>query len=207
LTRCARSNGGEDTLKGHECTIYFATGNKGKWDEAAEVAAQFGVRLKRVRGVKIEIQSDNLQEIASFAASEACKATFRPVVTEDSGFFVRALDGFPGPYSSYVYKTLGCEGILQLLHSERNRDASFRAAVAYCKPKSRPVCFSGIVNGTVSRNQRGDHGFGFDPIFTPKEGDGRTFAEMSTPQKNMYSHRARAFTAFFDWLTLSGRGT
>jgi XTP/dITP diphosphohydrolase len=198
-----RSNGGEGTLKERERTIYFATGNKGKWNEATEVAAEFGVRLKRVRGVKLEIQSDDLREIASFAAGEACKTILHPVVAEDSGFFVHALGGFPGPYSSYVYRTLGCEGILRLLHSEHNRDAAFQATVAFCKPKSRPVYFTGIVNGTVSRDQRGNHGFGFDPIFIPKEGDGRTFAEMSTRQKNMYSHRARAFTSFFNWLTIA----
>jgi XTP/dITP diphosphohydrolase len=123
----------------------------------------------------------------------------RPVVAEDSGLFVDSLDGFPGPYSSYVFRTIGNRGVLRLLPLPGKRGASFQAAVAYCTPGSDPVGFSGSVNGVVARYPRGIHGFGFDPIFIPEEGDGRTFAEMSTQDKNLLSHRSRAFTKFFKW--------
>jgi XTP/dITP diphosphohydrolase len=188
-------------LKGRERTVYFATENKGKYTEVARIATEFQVRLKQLRRGKMEIQSDDLREIASFAAKEACEATLHPVVAEDSGFFVHALGGFPGPYSAYVYRTIGNKGILRLLRSAGNRDASFEAAAAFCMPKMDPVCFIGTVNGAVTHHPRGIHGFGFDPIFMPKDGDGRTFAEMCTKDKNLLSHRARAFTQFFKWLT------
>jgi XTP/dITP diphosphohydrolase len=187
-------------LKGRERTVYFATENKGKYMEVARIATEFGVRLKQLPHGKMEIQSDDLREIASFAAKKACETTLHPVVAEDSGFFIHALGGFPGPYSAYVFRTIGNRGILRLLGSADNRDASFQAAVAFCKPKADPVCFSGRVNGVVTRHPKGVHGFGFDPIFMPKEGDGRTFAEMSTKEKNLLSHRATAFTKFFKWL-------
>ena len=188
-------------MKGRERTVYFATENKGKYTEVARIATEFGVRLKQLQRGKMEIQSDNLREIASFAAKEACVSGLRPVVAEDSGFFVQALSGFPGPYSAYVYRTIGNKGILRLLRSTGDRDASFQAAVAFCMPKADAVCFSGNVNGAVTRHPRGIHGFGFDPIFIPKEGDGRTFAEMCANEKNRFSHRARAFRKFFTWLT------
>jgi XTP/dITP diphosphohydrolase len=189
-------------LKGRDRTVYFATENKGKYSEVARIATEFGVRLKQLPRSKTEIQSDDLREIASFAAKDACEAALRPVVAEDSGFFVHVLGGFPGPYSAYVYRTIGNRGILRLLRSAVNRGASFQAAVAFCMPKADAVCFSGNVNGAVTRYPRGIHGFGFDPIFMPKEGDGRTFAEMSAKDKNLFSHRARAFRKFFTWLTM-----
>jgi XTP/dITP diphosphohydrolase len=188
-----------DTLTGHKRTVYFATGNKGKFIEAANVAARFGLTLKHMRIDKLEIQSDNLAEIASFAAMDAARSKRRPVVAEDAGFFVKALAGFPGPYSSYVFKTLGTGGILNLMEKRENRGAFFQASVAFCTPTSRPKCFTGFVQGRVSRRPRGTHGFGFDPIFIPKRGDGRTFAQMTTDEKNTISHRALAFARFSKW--------
>jgi XTP/dITP diphosphohydrolase len=206
LERCGRSSGGEDTLKGrHDTIVYFTTGNKGKNVEAARIAAEFGVRLRQVNRPKVEIQSDDLKEIATFSAKEAAEATHRPVVAEDSGFFVHALSGFPGPYSSFVHETIGSQGILNLMRTVRNREAHFQAAVAFCIPEAQPVSFSASVNGVVIRRMRGRHGFGFDPIFVPKGGDGRTFAQMGADEKNILSHRAGAFRQFFSWLVVRPR--
>jgi XTP/dITP diphosphohydrolase len=182
-------------------TVYFVSGNKGKYNEVASIAEQFGVRVKWIRHAKKEMQSDNLREIACLAAKDLCAEVHLPVVAEDSGFFVHALGGFPGPYSAYVHRTIGTDGILRLLRSVKARDAHFQAVVALCKPKSRPVSFSGVVEGTVSIHPKGSHGFGFDPIFIPRGGDGRTFAEMSTNEKNAFSHRSKAFSKLFSRLT------
>ena len=180
-------------------TVYFATGNRGKYIEAVRIASAHGVALKHLRLQKQEIQSEHITDIASFAATHAAASTLKAVVAEDAGLFVKGLSGFPGPYSSYVFDTLGLRGILRLMQNMRNREALFQAAVAYCEPRKRPTCFTGIVGGTLARRPRGSHGFGFDPIFIPKEGDGRTFAEMSTNEKNLCSHRARAFSKFCRW--------
>jgi XTP/dITP diphosphohydrolase len=122
------------------------------------------------------------------------------VVAEDAGLFVDALQGFPGPYSSDVYKRLGVKGVLKLMEGVRNRKASFRSAVAFCRPAGRPKCFLGTVVGTIGLRPRGSGGFGFDPIFIPAEGDGRTFAQMTVDEKNRMSHRARSFRKFSRWL-------
>jgi len=186
-------------LKEHSRTIYFATGNRGKYIEAVRIAAGYGIHLKHLRFEKEEIQSDDLTEIASFAAKQASESKRCAVVSEDAGFFVEALNGFPGPYSSYVFRTLGTRGILKLMRGVKNRKASFRATVAYCTPGRPPKCFTGVVGGVVSKKPKGSYGFGFDPIFIPLQGDGRTFAEMNTIEKNALSHRAKAFARFSKW--------
>jgi len=188
-----------DTLTGHDPKVYFATGNKEKFIEAADVTARFGITLKYLRTQKLEIQSNNLAEIASFAAIDSARSKKRPVISEDAGFFVNALSGFPGPYSSYVFKTVGIGGLLKLMEKRGDRKAFFQASVAFCTPTSRPKCFTGFVHGSVSRRPKGTHGFGFDPIFIPKEGDGRTFAQMTIDEKNTFSHRALAFARFSKW--------
>lgn len=180
-------------------SIYFATHNRGKYLEALQIAGAFGIRLKQLDIEKEEIQADNLAEIALHAAAQAAKSTHHVVVSEDAGFFVDALGGFPGPYSAYVFQKLGAEGILKLMQDEGNRKSSFRAALAYCEPGKRPVWFQGIVKGVVSDVARGTHGFGFDPVFIPLRGDGRTFAEMAIEEKNLISHRAGAFRQFSRW--------
>jgi len=186
-------------LKEAETTVYFATRNKGKYEEAAEVANRFGIRLKQLKFSKLEIQSNSLEEIASFAARHAANATQRPVVAEDAGLFINGLQGFPGPYSAYVYETIGYQGMLRLMSSTRKRGAHFQAVVAYCRPGNSPICFSGIVNGNISPRAKGKYGFGFDPIFIPLKRGGQTFAELSVSEKNRFSHRAKAFAKFFRW--------
>jgi XTP/dITP diphosphohydrolase len=180
-------------------SVYFATGNKSKYLEAKRIADAFGVDLRHLKVEKCEIQSRNLTEIANFAAQHAAAAAHRCVVAEDAGFFVRELGGFPGPYSSYVFDTLGVDGILRLVRNSKHREASFRAAVAYCAQDQSTISFVGVVRGIVAARPRGKYGFGFDPIFVPQNGGGRTFAEMSAKEKNLYSHRAKAFSKFCKW--------
>jgi XTP/dITP diphosphohydrolase len=186
-------------LKGLSRTIFFATHNRGKFVEAAQITARFGIKLRHLRIEKKEIQSNDLREIACFAAEQAAESKKCAVVSEDAGFFVNALNGFPGPYSSYVFTTLGTGGILRLLDGHRNREAFFQAAVAFSRPRAPAECFTGVVNGHVSKKPSGTHGFGFDPIFIPRNGGGRTFAQMTSHEKNALSHRAVAFTKFSRW--------
>ncbi len=117
---------------------------------------------------------------------------------EDAGFFVEALNGFPGPYSSYVYEKIGSEGILKLLNGEDNRAAEFRSAVAYGEPQESIKIFMNKIRGTVTFEKKGTKGFGFDPIFIPNN-ETRTFAEMSIEEKSDRSHRAGALNKFATW--------
>ncbi len=123
-----------------------------------------------------------------------------PLCVEDAGFFIDRWSGFPGPYSSYILEHLGNAGILKLMESELNRSAYYVSAVAY-RDESGVKIFRGTVNGEIAHSIRGTNGFGYDPIFIPSEGDGRTFGEMDEAEKNKISHRARAFRALAEWLT------
>jgi len=80
------------------------------------------------------------------------------------------------------------------------RSASFQSAVTF-KHGDETRCFRGVVLGKIAHRIRGTRGFGYDPIFIPDEGDGRTFGEMTSEEKNAISHRARVFRSLGEWLT------
>ncbi|NIW11921.1 MAG: non-canonical purine NTP pyrophosphatase, partial [Gammaproteobacteria bacterium] len=129
----------------------------------------------------IEIQDDDLEEIAKASVRDAVEKSCLPVLVEDAGLFIEVLKGFPGPYSSYVYRTLGTQGVLKLMEGIAERSAYFYSVVAFYSPNdASPKCFHGKVEGNIALKERGNQGFGFDPIFKPKGGIGKTFAEMAT---------------------------
>lgn len=183
--------------------ILFVTGNRHKVEEANRALSPFGLRARMADCEKIEIQSDSLERIAEYAASVAAERVGSPVIVEDSGLFIDSLMGFPGPFSSFVFKTLGCDGVLRLMSGVLHRTASFRCAVSYCQPKTAAKTFEGWAEGSISSCPKGSQGFGFDPIFIPARGGGRTFAELSIEEKGALSHRGAAFRSFGEWF--SGR--
>lgn len=178
--------------------IFLVTGNIHKFNETRLVLREFGFSTAMLNIDAVEIQADNLENIAKASAVDAVKKCNLPIITEDAGLFIDALNGFPGPYSSYVFRTIGTEGILKLMRDVKKRDATFRAVVAFCSPNHRlPRCYHGKVRGKIAKQISGTRGFGFDPIFLPNTS--QTFAEMPTSQKNRHSHRANALRKFAEW--------
>jgi len=175
---------------------YFVTSNVHKFQEARSVLSEYKIATAKLRVEAVEIQDDNLENIAKYSVQDAVKNCGLPVFVEDAGLFVEALNGFPGPYSKYVYNTVGVKGILKLMKNIENRNAYFMSVIAFGSPEEQPTCFVGKVEGKLSLQERGTSGFGYDPIFEPLEGNGRTFAEMTTNEKNGYSHRAEALRKF-----------
>lgn len=178
--------------------IWMATGNTHKVKEAADVLAPYGIKLEHYPLERIEIQADDLTDIASYSLSMIKENI--SICVEDAGLFIDCFDGFPGPYSSYVLERLGISGILKLMEGEKNRKARYLSAVAY-RDEGGVRIFRGAVEGEISLIKRGCNGFGYDPIFIPSEGDGRTFGEFRVVEKNLLSHRARSFKALGEWLT------
>ncbi|MBO3757900.1 MAG: XTP/dITP diphosphatase [Thermoproteota archaeon] len=179
--------------------LIFVTGNRGKFLEAKKILEDFGIELEQVDLDVTEPQADNLEEVVKKCAEEAFKVIKRSFIIEDSGLFINALNGFPGVYSSYVYKTIGYEGILKLLFGIVDRSAYFMTSLAYVELGGELKIFSGRVDGVITTEARGKNNFGFDPIFKPL-GSNLTFAEMSIEEKNKFSHRAKALRAFVSWL-------
>ncbi len=178
----------------------MATGNPHKHREARIILMGYGLDLRRLEAKRIEIQADNLEEIAAYSVEHLSEAELRPIVVEDAGLFIHHLRGFPGPYSSYALKTIGLGGILKLMEGVKDRAATFKSVVAL-RWQGQTHLFIGEVQGRIAEEIRGSQGFGYDPIFIPDEGDGRTFGEMTTREKNTLSHRARAFRRLAIWLT------
>jgi len=186
-------------LKGH--FVFFATNNINKFNEARAVLAESNIAVGMLRIKSLEIQSDSLEEIARASVVEAFEKYRLPMVVEDAGLFVDALNGFPGPYAAYAYRTIGNKGLLRLMEKVDDRKATFRSVIAYFSSQLKsPVCFEGSVSGKIVRKQSDENkmGFGFDPIFKPDKSD-ETFAQMNIFEKCKRSHRAAAFRKFAAW--------
>ena len=176
-------------------TLYFITSNKGKIQEATQKLRPLGFSVVQKNLGYPEIQADTLEEVALQGVSHVQAHFKKPFMLEDAGLFIDELQGFPGVYSKYVFFTIGLPRILRLLEGIENRRAVFRSVIAYSTPGSSPVVVLGECIGAISTMQRGKNGFGYDPLFLP-DGSQRTFGEMTTKEKNMYSHRSKALDAF-----------
>jgi len=181
--------------------VFFATHNINKFNEARLILAEYDISVGMLRVEKSELQHDSLKEIAQISALEIFQKYGLPILLEDSGLFIEVLNGFPGPYAAYVYKTIGNNGILALIENKNNRTATFKTSIVYCNGKNDLHHFEGEVTGKITNKNLRDQtilGFGFDPIFQPK-GNSKVFAEMSIVEKNLYSHRSRAMHKFARW--------
>jgi len=192
-------------MRGSIKPVAFATSNRGKIEEARIVLSPFGMAVRPFNGKGLEIQAETVSEVAAFSAEVASRKHGRALIVEDAGLFVDSLQGFPGPFSSYVYKTLGIGGLLSLLEGARSRRASFRSAVAYCEPAGEPRVFEGLVTGRISKSPSGENGFGFDPVFVPT-GSRRSMGQLTLMQKCEVSHRGEALRKFAAWYTSSNSG-
>ncbi|WP_297519792.1 XTP/dITP diphosphatase [Thermococcus sp.] len=177
--------------------LAFVTSNPGKIEEARKYFEPLGVEVYQLRFPYPEIQADTLEEVAEYGVKWLSERLNSPFFLDDSGLFINALRDFPGVYSAYVYKTLGIDGILKLLEGVDDRSAYFKSVVAYWDGELH--LFKGRVDGEIIHEKKGSGGFGFDPVFRPL-GFERTFAEMTTEEKNWISHRGRALKAFAEWL-------
>ena len=190
--------------------ILFATGNAHKISEAAAILNLLGhtVSPLLIDGnlpELVEPQADDLETVASAKINQAksmvqgTPLADSAILVEDSGLFIDSLDGFPGPFSSYVERSVGLNGILKLLDGIEERRAEYRA-VAILEVEGRELLATGVCQGVIAEECLGERGFGYDPIFVPDEGDGRTCAQMSSEEKSEISHRGRALKAMSELL-------
>ncbi len=177
--------------------LLFVTSNPNKALEARKILEKNGIYFKHISASYQEIQSSSLKTIAAESARYLYERLKTPLFLEDSGLFIEQLSGFPGPYSSFVYKTLGNSGVLKLMSTIANRTSRFESVVAYVESRDDIHLFSGIVSGKIANKERGK-GWGFDPIFIPRNCD-ETYAEMGIESKQRVSHRYIAFAKFSNW--------
>ncbi|TPW12910.1 MAG: nucleoside-triphosphatase [Acidimicrobiaceae bacterium] len=157
--------------------------------------------------------ADTLEGNARLKAAAVSAATGLPAVADDTGLFVDALDGAPGVHASRYAgdHATYADNRTKLLHAMRARrgavarTARFVTVAIVVWPDGHEVVVRGVCEGTISTAGVGARGFGYDPIFVPAAGDGRTFAEMSEADKHAVSHRGRAFAALVEALRAGSR--
>ena len=141
-----------------------------------------------------EIQADNLEDVVRDCMKQLQVRGARNYIIDDSGLFIDALGGFPGVYSAYALKTLGCRGIIKLMKGINDRAARFRCCIGCNAEDLGEIVISAEAVGTIIDEERGGGGFGFDPIFLPSGYD-KTFSELPLDEKNLISHRGKAINS------------
>jgi XTP/dITP diphosphohydrolase len=184
--------------------IFFVSNNIHKYSEIKSILHDrtTDITLNFYKQKIIEIQDDKIEKIAIEKAKSAYNTVKRPIIIEDDGLFINSLNGFPGQYSSFVFKALGNKGILHLLECSKDRSAFFKSIFVYYNGIITKV-FTGQVNGKISSTIT-DGGWGYDPIFIPLHNDNinysKTFATLSqSNKKNEVSHRKIALDKFVKW--------
>jgi XTP/dITP diphosphohydrolase len=188
--------------------LVLATANPDKAREIADALSGFDLVPRPDDVPDVDETADTLEGNARLKAEALCAATGEAAVADDTGLEVAALDGRPGVYSSRYSgpNATYADNVAKLLHEldgVGNRRAWFRTVALVAFPDGREVIAQGTVDGHIAVEARGDRGFGYDPLFIPDDGDGRTFAEMSLAEKQQVSHRGRAFRALADKLAAS----
>lgn len=156
---------------------------------------EHGYELEHLKTTYPEIQADTLEETIVPGLNWLMKKFNKPMMIDDSGLFIDALKGFPGVYSSYVFRTLGCDGVLRLMQGTRDRSARFECCIGFMSPGDEPHISKGVARGSISGEKAGAGGFGYDPIFV-HEGYSKTYAQIEVSEKNKISHRGKAIEAF-----------
>lgn len=142
-----------------------------------------------------EIRHDDVSSVAYEKASAAWDRLKKPLIVDDTGFFIAALNGFPGTCAAYCMKTIGNEGVLRLMDGITDRSAYFETVIAFASEEGIRL-FPGRIEGEILEAPRGSEGFGYDPIFLIGN---RSLAEFPLSEKSAVSHRGTALAAFRDW--------
>lgn len=168
--------------------VVLVTGNQGKLVEARRLC---GAELEAVEVDLPEIQSLDLLTVLRAKGEEALRRLQRPLIVEETALDLAAMAGFPGPLVKWMLAAMGADGIARTAINMGDDRVTARCALLLLEPE-REVIAVGETRGRVVAPPRGDHGFGWDPIFIP-EGTDRTYAQLRPEVKDILSHRGRAW--------------
>lgn len=166
----------------------LVTGNPGKLAETRRI---LGIDLKADKVDLPEIQALSLEEVLRAKGREAYRQLRKPLVVEDTGLELAALNGFPGPLVKWMLQAVGAEGIAKTAHALGDPQATARCLLLYVDEQEE-ILGEGTTHGTLVLPPRGDGGFGWDPIFQP-DGFRLTYAEIADEDKDRIGHRGRAW--------------
>ena len=179
--------------------LVLATANPDKARELAALLEEFDVVARPDHVPDVEETEDTLEGNAHLKAAAVMAATGEPAVADDTGLEVVALGGRPGVWAARYAgpEATYADNVAKLLDEldgtpPEARTARFRTVAVALFPDGQEIVAEGWVRGTIAESPRGEGGFGYDSVFVPDGGDGRTFAEMTTNEKAAVSHRGRA---------------
>lgn len=173
--------------------IYFVTSNKKKVEEIASILER---KINQISMDIPEIQALEVEKVVKDKAKRAYLKIRKPVLVEDTGVYISALNNFPGALIKWLLKTIGNEGICKSVNKNRN----IKAKTCFCLYNGRHYhIFIGELEGTLARKPLGETGFGWDPIFIPK-GSKKSFAQLSKEEKNKISMRFLALEKLKNFL-------
>lgn len=194
-------------------TIVCASANPGKVAELAELLQGVVEFLPRPTDVgEVVEDADTVEGNARLKAQAICHATGQAALADDTVLEVRYLGGAPGVHTARFAGNAATDAqnralLLQRLQGvpDAERRAQFRTVIVVRWPDGREQVTQGVCLGRIAPEERGTRGFGYDSVFVPDGGHGRTFAEMSDGDKNLISHRGRAVRAFVATVTTNPR--
>ena len=192
--------------------LIIASNNKGKIREYKELLEPLGFQVysqgeKNIR-IEVEETGSTFEQNAVLKARAVFEVSHCCVISDDSGLEVEALGGEPGLYSAR-YKGLETEherrlAVLNGLEGSDNRKARFVTCICFMDETGEEHLFTGIWNGEIAMKEEGTNGFGYDPIFIPEDGNGKTTASQPLSFKETHSHRAKAVGQLISWLQSRG---
>lgn len=160
--------------------VAFVTGNQGKWEIARDIFAKYGVDLTQAKMETPEIQSLDVKEVALYSAQYAAQKLQMPVIKSDVGYYIPALNNFPGPFIKYVNQTLSSQDLLRLMDGKEDRSMIIRECLAFAHPNGFHHLFVHEQNTTLAKQEDGN-GSSIDKIMI-LEGFSKTRG-ASDPQK------------------------
>ncbi|MFW0760155.1 XTP/dITP diphosphatase [Staphylococcus cohnii] len=186
--------------------IVIASNNKGKINDFRVIFPDYNVIgiSELIEGFDVEETGDTFEENAKLKSEAAAQALNKRVIADDSGLEVFALDGEPGIYSArYAGETkddnANIEKLLTKLGDETDRSAQFVCVISMSAPGEDTVQFKGTVQGEITLNKIGEHGFGYDPIFFVEDKN-KTMAQLTAEEKGEISHRGKAIAQLQQYL-------
>lgn len=180
-------------------TIIFVTGNKYKFQVAQKALEKTGIKLVQKDLKTPELQSEDIKEIASFSAQWAANLLKKPVVVTDAGYYIKALNGFPGPFIKWINKWFTAKDYLKLMEGKEDRTVITKDCLAYCEPGKKPITFTGSAKGTIALKPGPPGTTPINEIFIP---EGFDKVESAIPKEQMiqfwnkYDKKWQKFASF-----------
>ena len=194
--------------------IILATNNKHKLQEVREILSPhkivvYGLSDLNIKLPPAEENGTTYAENALIKAKAVQAFTTMPIISDDSGLEITALNNEPGLHSARYAESLGghdnaIKEILKRLEDKEDRSARFVCDIVLLNTDEKPLIFEGIAEGTIAKEKMGEGGFGYDPIFVCEEFN-KTYAELSQDEKNKASHRGKALKKLLTYLIINGK--